>query len=113
MEPGKAPREKAEEECGLLKEDTEAWVGGRLHWRLAPHIQGDRRRDEVEGFESRVKDPRFSTRIWKTTRLTLVAMPSSKLGRRPMPDSAGSNGIHMKPKWILAPPPSLQSRKAC
>jgi len=113
MEPGKAPREKPEEGYGRLKEDTEAWVGGRLHWSLAPHIQGDWKRDEVEDFESRAKDPRFSTRIWKTTRLTLVAVPSFKLGRRPLPDSARRNGIHIVPNWILAPPLSLQSRKAC
>jgi len=63
MEPVKAPREKLEGGYGRRKGGTEAWVGGRLYWSLASHIQEDWKKDEAEDFESRAKDPRFSTRI--------------------------------------------------
>jgi len=75
MEPVKAPREKPEGGYGRRKGVIEAWVGDRLHWSLAAHLKEGWKKDEVEDFESRAKDPRFSTRSHRTTRTASVATP--------------------------------------
>ena len=115
MEPVKAPREKTEWGYGRRKGALGAWVGDRLHWSPGAHLKEGRKKDEVEDFEPRAKDPRFSTRSHRTTWTASVATPFFSPGRRPTsrtrPNSARRNGIHSVPPWISAPLPFPQSRK--
>ena len=76
MEPLKAPGERAEGGNGPRKGVREVWVGDRLHWRLAAHLKARLKKDEVEDFGSRARDPRFSTRSHRTTWTVSVATPS-------------------------------------
>ena len=89
-------------------------MGGRVQGSLAKE---GRKGVEVEDEEeSRVEGPRFSTRRHKTTQSRLIAVPSSKLGRRPstlsQPNYAQRHGNHIIPPWILAPSSSSRDGKS-